>query len=100
MKLRELIKDIAVLDCTANLETEIESVHYDSRKVTENSLFVAISGFASDGNRFIPMAVSKGAVAVVTAKKPEEDVPYVLVDSDRMALAMLGCNFYGHPANP
>ena len=98
MKLRELIKDIAVRECTANPETEIESVHYDSRKVTQGSLFVAISGFASDGNRFIPMALSKGAVAVVTAKKPEGDVPYILVESDRMALALLGCNFYGHPA--
>ena len=98
MKLKELLKEICVLECTADLETEIESVHYDSRKVTENSLFVAISGFASDGNRFIPMALGKGAVAVVTAKKPEGDAPYILVDSDRMALAMLGCNFYGHPA--
>ena len=98
MKLKDLLKNIKVLECTANLETEIENVYYDSRQVTENSLFVAISGFASDGNRFIPMAVSKGAVAVVTAKKPEQDVPYILVESDRMALALLGCNFYGHPA--
>ena len=98
MKLKELLKDMAVLECTADPEKEIGSVHYDSRKVTENSLFVAISGFASDGNRFVPMALSKGAVAVVTARKPEEDVPYVLVENDRMALAMLGCNFYGHPA--
>ena len=98
MKLKELLKDIAVLACTADPEVEIENIHYDSRKVTTDSLFVAISGFASDGNRFIPMALSKGAVAVVTAKKPEADVPYILVESDRMALAQLGCNFYGHPA--
>ena len=98
MKLRELLKDIRVLECSVDLELNIESVHYDSRKVTENSLFVAVSGFASDGNRFIPMALSKGAVAVVTAKKPEEDVPYILVESDRLALALLGCNFYGHPS--
>ena len=98
MKLKELLKDISVLECTADPELEIEQVHYDSRKVTKNSLFVAVSGFASDGNRFIPMALEKGAVAVVTAKKPEGDVPFVLVESDRMALAMLGCNFYGHPA--
>ncbi len=98
MKLRELLKDIPVLECTADLELDIENVYYDSRKVTENSLFVAVSGFASDGNRFIPMALSKGAAAVVTAKKPEVEVPYILVESDRMALALLGCNFYGHPA--
>ena len=98
MKLKDLLKDIPVLECTADPELEIENVYYDSRKVTENSLFVAISGFASDGNRFIPMAMSKGAAAVVTAKKPETDVPYILVESDRLALALLGCNFFGHPA--
>ncbi|MEE1037159.1 MAG: UDP-N-acetylmuramoyl-L-alanyl-D-glutamate--2,6-diaminopimelate ligase [Oscillospiraceae bacterium] len=98
MKLRDLLQDIRVLECTADLDKNIDAVHYDSRKVTPGSLFVAVSGFASDGNRFIPMALDKGAVAVVTAKKPETDVPYVLVESDRMALALLGCNFYGHPA--
>ena len=98
MKLKELLAGLPVLECTADLEKEIGNVYYDSRRVTENSLFVAISGFASDGNRFIPMALSKGAVAVVTAKKPEGEVPYILVESDRMALAMIGCNFYGHPA--
>ena len=98
MKLKELLKSISVLECTADPELEIESVHYDSRRVTPGSLFVAISGFASDGNRFIPMAMEKGAVAVVTAKKPEGEVPFVLVENDRMALALLGCNFYGWPA--
>ena len=98
MKLKDLLKNIPVLECTADPELDFQNVYYDSRKVTEGSLFVAVSGFASDGNRFIPMALGKGAVAVVTAKKPEEEVPYILVESDRLALALLGCNFYGHPA--
>ena len=98
MKLKELLQDISVLEASADMEQEIKNVHYDSRKVTPGSLFVAVSGFASDGNRFIPMAREKGAAAVVTAKKPEGDVPYVLVGSDRLALAKIGCNFYGHPA--
>ena len=98
MKLKELLAGLTVLEATADLEQNIDSVVYDSRKVTPGSLFVAVSGFASDGNRFIPMAMEKGAALVVTAKRPEQEVPYVLVESDRMALAMLGCNFYGHPA--
>ena len=98
MKLRELLKGIAVLDCTADLDMEIGHVAYDSRKVQEGSLFVAISGFASDGNRFIPMALEKGAAVVVTAKRPEGEAPYVLVENDRLALALIGCNFFGHPA--
>ena len=98
MKLKELLQGIHVLESNANFEMNIEAVTYDSRKVTEGSLFVAITGFASDGNRFIPMALEKGAAVVVTAKKPAQDVPYVLVDNDRYALAMIGTNFYGHPA--
>ena len=98
MKLKDLLKDIAVTECTADQDLEISAVCYDSRKAEPGCLFVAVSGFASDGNRFIPMAMSKGAVAVVTAKRPESDIPYILVESDRLALAMLGCSFYGHPA--
>ena len=98
MKLRELLRDIPVLECAADMETDITAVCYDSRKAEPGCLFVAISGFAADGNRFIPMAMEKGAAAVVTAKKPEGDIPYILVESDRLALALLGCNFYGNPA--
>ena len=97
MKLKELLQGVRILETTADLEAEIENVAYDSRKVTKGSLFAAIAGFTSDGNRFIPMAMEKGAVAVVTAKKPELDVPYVLVESDRLALALISTNFYGHP---
>ena len=50
MKLKELIKDMPGLEGTADPELEIGAVHYDSRKVTEGSLFVAITGFATDGN--------------------------------------------------
>lgn len=98
MKLKELLKDVSVLECAADLETDISNVYYDSRKVTPGGLFVAVSGFAADGNRFIPMALEKGAAVVVTGKKPEGKVPYVLVPSDRLALATIACNFYHHPA--
>ena len=98
MKLRELLKNITVLAHTADLETDISAICYDSRKAEPGCLFVAVGGFATDGNRFIPMALEKGAAAVVTAKKPEGEIPYILVESDRLALALLGCNFYGNPA--
>ena len=98
MKLQELLKDIRVLETNVSMDLEVSGVFYDSRKVERESLFVAITGFASDGNRFIPMALSKGAAAVVTARKPEGDVPYVLVENDRLALAWLGINWYGRPA--
>ena len=98
MKLNELLHGIDVLETNLPQDLEIGSVAYDSRKVTPGALFVAITGFAADGNRFIPMALEKGALAVVTAKKPEANIPYILVENDRLALAQLGANYYGHPA--
>ena len=98
MKLRQLLAGIHVLESAVDMDLEINEVCYDSRKAAPGCLFVAISGFASDGNRFIPMAMEKGAVAVVTAKKPDISVPYILVDNDRLALALLGRNFFGDPA--
>ena len=98
MKLRQLLENIDVLEITADPELEIRDVAYDSRKVTPGALFVAITGFAADGNRFIPMALQKGAAAVITARKPQEDIPYVLVRSDRLALATVATNWFGHPA--
>jgi len=98
MKLKDLLKDVDVLELRADPEQKILDVVYDSRRVTSGDLFVAVSGFHSDGNRFIPMAMDKGAAVVVTAKRPETDVPYVLVASDRLAMAQIACNFYNHPA--
>ncbi len=98
MKLKDLLRDVRVLEIHADPDTEITSVAYDSRKVEKGGLFAAISGFASDGNRFIPQALEKGAKVVVTARKPEGETPYVLVESDRLALAQIAGNFYGRPA--
>ena len=98
MKLKDLLREVPVTELHADSEMEIGEVFYDSRKVTPGSLFVAVSGFAADGNRFIPMALQKGAAVVVTARRPQEEIPYVLVESDRLALALISANFFGRPA--
>lgn len=97
MKLEMLLQGVEVLQCHADLQTEIAHIASDSRKVQENDLFVAVNGFAVDGNRFIPKALEKGAAVIVTAQKPETDIPYILVGSDRQALARIAANYYDHP---
>ena len=98
MKLHALLQGLQPLEKNADPNMEITHVTSNSRQVQPGSLFVAVTGFAADGNRFIPMALEKGAAVIVTAKKPQQDIPYVLVESDRYALAMIGTNFYGRPA--
>ncbi|WP_084233552.1 UDP-N-acetylmuramoyl-L-alanyl-D-glutamate--2,6-diaminopimelate ligase [Papillibacter cinnamivorans] len=98
MKLKELLRDVVILSSTADMETEIHSVCYDSRKVSPGDLFVAIEGFETDGHAYIPRALEAGAAAVVCQKAPEDGVPHVMVSSSRRALAVISANFFGRPA--
>ena len=98
MKLSDLLQDIPVLESTADLDAEITGVSYDSRRVEAGHMFVAITGYAADGHRFIPMALDRGAVCVLCERKPEGDIPFVRVPDTRVALAILGANWFGHPA--
>ncbi|MDY5613281.1 UDP-N-acetylmuramoyl-L-alanyl-D-glutamate--2,6-diaminopimelate ligase [Dysosmobacter sp.] len=99
MKLRELLNDIDILTASADLEMEITGVSYDSRTTRSGDLFVAMKGFAVDGHAFIGKAVAAGAAAVLCEKVPEEDIPYVQAADSRRGLAVVGANFFGHPAD-
>ena len=99
MKLMEILAGIAVTCSTADGNMEITGISYDSRQVKQGDLFVAITGYAADGHRFIPMAVEKGAAAVLCERAPEIDIPYVQVENARLAMALASANFFGHPAD-
>lgn len=99
MKLRDIIKNLNVIKCTADPETEISGVSYDSRKVERGNLFVAVKGFESDGHRFIRMAMEKGAAAVLCEDEPAEGTPYVKIADCRLGLAIVSRDFLGDPAS-
>lgn len=98
MKLAKILEGLEILETNADFGMELSGVAYDSRQVEKGFAFVAIAGFATDGNKYIPLAAQKGAAVVITEKKPDTAIPYVQVSSAREALAMIGCNWYDHPA--
>ncbi len=98
MKLRDIVKDLEVLGGTADLDTEISGICYDSRKTQPGDLFVAVRGFETDGHRYIPMAAAKGAAAVLCEEAPTDGTPYLLTGDGRLALALSSRNFFGNPA--
>ncbi len=98
MKLRDLFSDIEILESTANPEMEISDLGYDSRAIRPGMAFVAVEGYVTDGHKYIGSAVSNGASVVICQKKPETQIPYVLVRDSRLALALLSANLFDHPA--
>ena len=65
MELRAVISGIEGLKAKGTLDLDITSVESDSRKITKNSLFVAIVGFETDGHKFIKQAIENGAAAIM-----------------------------------
>lgn len=99
MKLRELIKNLSIIEMNADAELEISGVSYDSRKTEKGDMFAAIRGFEADGHKFIPKAIENGAAVILCEEKPSCDIPYVLVSDSRYGLAIVSRDFFGDPAS-
>jgi len=99
MKLEELLKACSLRAAAGDLGVEILGLAYDSRRVRPGDAFFAIRGTRMDGNRFVPNAIEKGAAAIVSAlpATPPVSVPWIEVGDERLALARMAGNFYGHP---
>jgi UDP-N-acetylmuramoyl-L-alanyl-D-glutamate--2,6-diaminopimelate ligase len=102
----KILKDIlyrvpmeAVVGSTA---ITIGSIHFDSRKVEFNDVFVAVKGNVSNGHEFISTAVNQGALAVICEELPAKivnGVTYVQVENAQTALAFMAANYYENPSS-
>ncbi|KAA3605886.1 MAG: UDP-N-acetylmuramoyl-L-alanyl-D-glutamate--2,6-diaminopimelate ligase [Calditrichaeota bacterium] len=98
--LKELLKNIEFELLQGELEPAISSIHYDSRTVVNDSLFVAIKGFQTDGHIFICQAIQKGASVIILEDEVEvpKGITVLKVKQSRKVLALLSSAFYGNPA--
>ena len=101
MRLKELLKNVEVLNVIGDVEVDIKGVNIDSRRIEAGHLFVAIPGTQTDGHRFIPKAIEQGAVAVLCEyfpNKREPGVTYVAVESTEAWVGEVATQFYGDPS--
>lgn len=111
MKLSSILKDYPVLSVSdrpiaeaflsGQMEQQIHSIDYDSRRVSAGSLFFCLPGAHADGHRFAPLAYAAGCRAFVCSRRLvslPEDAVQILVENPRHALACLSASFYGRPA--
>ena len=102
MRLAKLLRGVDTRDGAAHGDLEISGLAYDSRLVRPGTLFVAIRGEKTDGNKFVSDAVGRGAVAVISEQAnpgtlPAE-FPWIQVADARKALAISAANYYARPA--
>ena len=101
MQISKLVEKINYKLLAGDLDTEITSLVYDSRKIKPGAIFVCIAGTVRDGHDFIPEMMGKGAVAFVVERDDIELVEgftYILVENTRIALAELAAAYFDYPA--
>ena len=91
MVLSSLLERLEYTCLQGNLQQEITTIVYDSRKAEEGSLFICIRGAVADGHKFVPDVVKKGAKALVVEEPVEVpgDVTVILVKDSRYAMAFI-----------
>ncbi|MEZ4338880.1 MAG: UDP-N-acetylmuramoyl-L-alanyl-D-glutamate--2,6-diaminopimelate ligase [Sandaracinaceae bacterium] len=99
-RLSELVERGLGLEVWGDASVEVRGVRHDSREVEPGDLFVAVPGLTTDGARFVPSAVARGAAAVaVQARVDGVDVPQLHVADARAALGHLASVVYGEPTH-
>lgn len=100
MKLAQLLERLEYQCLQGSVDTEVKDIINDSRKVSEGSLFLCIKGAVSDGHKYVPDVIQKGAKVLVVQDPVEapEDVTVIKVEDSRYAMALIAAAWYGYPA--
>jgi len=100
--LKDILYKVSIEAVEGSTNQAFTDLHFDSRKVGLNDIFVAIKGTTSDGHQYIKKAVDQGAIAIICEKFPElkiNGVTYIKVKDTREALAYMASNFYDNPSS-
>ena len=98
----EILNGIDLVSLTGEQNPVVSGIEFDSRKVTDGSLFIAVKGYKSDGHDFISDAVKAGASAILCEKLPEVQdmrICWVMTPDSAKALGFAASNFYGNPSS-
>ncbi len=100
MLLQYLLENLTNVEISGQTNREINKIEYNSNKIKNGDVFVAITGYKDNGIKYIDDAISKGAVAIVHEGDIEhkEDITYIKVENARIALAIMASTYYGDPA--
>lgn len=99
--LKDILYKVSINAVVGDTGIEVNTIHFDSRKVGENDVFVAVKGSLADGHDYIEKAIQQKAVAVVCEELPQvliDGITYVEVANANKALAILASNYYESPS--
>ncbi len=102
MKLSQICKELEYECIQGSMDTEVRDIIYDSRKIAKETMFVCMVGAVTDGHKYIPDAIEKGASVIVLEKEEEaaqipDSITVLKVASARRALALMSAALFDYP---
>ena len=100
-KLKDILYKVAVESVYGSTDVTINALVFDSRKVSDDDMFIAIKGVVSDGHHYINDVIKNGATVIVCEDIPatiEQSIVYIIVKDTKKALAIMADNFYDNPS--
>ena len=100
--LKDILYKVAIEVVKGSTEMAVNKIEFDSRKIQENDVFVAIRGTVSNGHDFIEKAINLGATVIVCDTLPEiivTGITYIQVKDTNSALAFMASNYYDNPSS-
>ena len=101
MNIKQLFKQLDIKKWIGPDDLSISQIVFDSRKVQQGDLFVAIKGTQVDGHKFIEKAIQNGAKVIVVELLPQllqQDITFIQVQDSAASLGILASQFYHHPS--
>ncbi|TAH03909.1 MAG: UDP-N-acetylmuramoyl-L-alanyl-D-glutamate--2,6-diaminopimelate ligase [Sphingobacteriales bacterium] len=99
--LKDILYGVAIEQVVGTTHLEINALHFDSRDVNANSLFIAIDGTQTNGHQYITATIKQGAIAIVCQVLPDElidGITYIKVANSAKALGIIAANYYQNPS--
>ncbi len=100
--LNNIIENIDIIEYHKGDSQSINELQFDSRKVEENDVFIAVEGTQVDGHKYIANCIKQGAKTIVCQNLPKElkpEVNYIKVKDSAATLGKLASNFYDNPSS-
>ncbi|MBB6459602.1 UDP-N-acetylmuramoyl-L-alanyl-D-glutamate--2,6-diaminopimelate ligase [Flammeovirga kamogawensis] len=100
-EIAQLLKGLEYELVQGDLSQIVSDIQLDSRKLTEDSLFIAIKGTVLDAHKFIPKAIELGAKSIILEDTPEQlvdGITYIKINSTSQAAGIIAANFFDNPS--
>ena len=99
--LKDILYKVTINAVFGSTNIGINKIEFDSRQISTNDVFIAISGSLTDGHKYIENVIKAGAAVIVCEVLPKtlkEGVTYIEVANSNKALAYIAANYYTHPS--